>query len=236
MIKVTQKSFYDAYAGQELEWLGMDSKETYEENLINKRELLEQHGWLDRKITYKFNKHGFRSDEFSEGDSVMFLGCSHTIGVGLPLESTWTYLVAQRLNLKYYNLSIGGGSNDSAFRMAYNYVPILKPKLVIFLLPRANRLEVISHENDIYNVGPEYYPEHYHGFFDSWLSNDDNPNINLMRNLLAINSLCDMHKIKFLYFYQSKMPRLDLARDLAHRGVVSNVEISNIVVNEVFKN
>jgi hypothetical protein len=45
----------------------------------------------------------------------VFVGCSHTFGVGLPAEYTWCHLVAKQLNmeLQYINLGIPGSGPDS---------------------------------------------------------------------------------------------------------------------------
>ena len=99
--------------------------------------------WVD-EITYTFNSYGFRSDEFEEdNDSIIFLGCSHTMGVGLPSNRVWCHLVASSLGLRYFNLGIGAGSLDSAFRVFSEWYPIIKPKYVFLQKPRP-RAEIFS--------------------------------------------------------------------------------------------
>ena len=78
----------------------MDTEERYLENLKLKRPEMESNGWINQEITYKFNSFAFRCNEFTSDPSILFLGCSHTVGVGLPIEHTWPTIVANNLNLK----------------------------------------------------------------------------------------------------------------------------------------
>jgi hypothetical protein len=232
---ISNHSPYLHHSNQTLDWLPMDTQELYNKNVKLKKDLLIENGWLDQKFTYQFNQEGFRSDEFSEEAGIVFLGCSHTLGIGLPYKHTWPYIVSNNLRKKCYNLAIGGGSNDLAFRMAYNYIPKLKPSLVIFLITHNSRLEILGKNNQPYQpdqlVGSGMLPFKNDQFYEAWLTNEDNLNANLLKNLLAIENICNKNNVKFISIDQNRMPLLDLARDLAHRGVKSNFEFSKIVLN-----
>jgi len=227
---IPNHSPYLHYAGKSLDWLPMDTEELYNMHLRRRDNPLLEQGWIDRKFTYKFNQHGFRSDEFEDRDSVLYLGCSHTIGIGLPWENTWPYLVSKVLQLKCYNLGIGGGSNDLAFRMAYNYIPMLKPKIVMFLVTYNTRLELLDKKNTHKFFGPGTSPFRNDKFYETWLMNEGNLNANLAKNVLAIEYICKMHNIKFIALDQNEMPTLDKARDLAHRGIRSNLEFAKQIL------
>ena len=115
------------------EFTGSDTKETLQENLRNK-----PIDWYYRNIniTYKRNSLGHRSKEISEIDLdnyILTAGCSHTEGVGLELEKTYPYLLAEKLNCDYYNLSLGGFGVDI---ITHNLIVWLttqpkKPKVII---------------------------------------------------------------------------------------------------------
>ena len=230
---IASHSPYSHYANQTLDWLPMDTQELFNVHVKSKKDLLLQHGWLDRKFTYKFNQEGFRSDEFSDEEGIVFLGCSHTVGIGLPYEYTWPCIVSKMLRKKCYNLAIGGGSNDLAFRMAYNYIPKLKPKLVIFLVTYNLRLELLGKNNQVYQFfGPNTSPFKNDKFYETWLMNEDNLNANLAKNLLAIENICITNNVRLITIDQNQMPILDMARDLAHRGVKSNFEFAKIVLKD----
>lgn len=230
MSKFLYQTIYHEHANQELDWLPMDTKELFEENLKYKKHELEKYNWLNQKFTYKFNSSGFRSDEFSNDEGIVFLGCSFTIGIGLPLETTYPYLISKSLKLKCYNLGIGGGSNDTAFRLAYHYLPKLKTKLVVFRVCPEHRIELIDRQNQIVQLFPNYCfvykKDSYAGFYETFISNPSNTILNQDKNLLAISMLCHSLGIKLVVIHQNDMSYFDYARDLAHPGVESNLSWS----------
>lgn len=216
------KHSYLEYCNKEIDWLPSDTEELYAENLKTKYGSLEVNGWINYpKFTYKFNSHGFRSDEFSNEPSVLFLGCSHTTGIGIPEEHTWARIVARKLNLKCFNLGIGAASNDTAFRLGYHYIPLIKPKLVIFLSTDPTRTELHTLKGNIEHHGP--WTENGGYFLDNWLTNPANSEANSLKNSLAIEQVCNKNKIKFVQsMIYDVMHQHDLARDLMHYGKKSH--------------
>jgi hypothetical protein len=91
---------------------GSDTEELYKKNLNNKPD-----DWYYRnvEITYKRNSLGHRCREISEIDLdnyILVAGCSHTEGIGLELEKSYPYVLAEKLKCDYYNLGIGGSGID----------------------------------------------------------------------------------------------------------------------------
>lgn len=221
------------FANQELDWFPMDSELTYYKNLEYKRFEMEKYGWIGSNFTYKFNSHGFRGDEFNTGagTSIMTLGCSHAMGIGLPLENTWTYLVTKRMGLKNFNLSIGGGSNDLAFRLAHNWIRQLKPKLVIFMITHSTRLEVLdSYNSHQYNIDNDI-DNNKDLLWKRWIVNEVNSNMNAIKNTMAIQHLCDSQKIKLILTTHMVGKEVDFARDLSHAGIKTNEIIADNICN-----
>jgi hypothetical protein len=71
----------------------VDTEENYDKNPS-------QH-WGKYSVNYKFNSQGFRSREFkinSNKPVILTLGCSHTVGVGIPVEDNWP----EQLGVKYF--------------------------------------------------------------------------------------------------------------------------------------
>jgi len=222
-------------ANQEVNWSGTDSEELYQKNLIKNRLLLEQYKWINRPITYKFNSHGFRADEFDSTKSgVMFLGCSHTLGVGLPYESTWAYMVSRSLRLKNYNLGVGGSSNDTAFRLAHYWIEQLKPKLVVFFSPDRSRFELHIDGDQLYDLGvwPIGFPI-VDNFMKGWHSNDTNSNMNYLKNSLSIKQLCREHNIKYVQEEVQLIDSIDQARDLLHFGEKTQRGIASMFLSKL---
>lgn len=215
------------FSGTTRNWVITDSEELYKQNIKEPkyREQLDKLGFDDTSITYEFNSEGFRSDKFNletERDSIVFLGCSLTVGIGIPLEDTWAYKVAKSLGLRCYNLGVGGTSADGCFRLANHWLPILKPKYVCMLTPAMGRMELID-ENNIYAFLPlhlvpndemrknlqrvtdivldedekkQLTSSQINSFYTLWATNKLNIELNLKKNQLAIRRICDENNIK----------------------------------------
>jgi hypothetical protein len=232
---------YSEHKNKELAWLINDYEITYENNLINNREQLEKYNWLDRQFTYKFNSHGFRSEEFTDDDSIMFFGCSNTVGIGLPLEDTWAYQVAKKLDLKCFNLAIGATGPDTAFRLANHYVPQIKPKIVVYAEPHPSRFSLFGID-EVYQFTTHNIISSKHGktkkfesFYQHWILNDENIKLNSIKHRLAIQAICQQYNIKFVFAesYSELYCDIDLARDLMHAGVKSNKIFAELILSRI---
>ena len=221
------------YANQSLNWLPSDSEKRYQTNLERCPGALETHNWIGAEFTYTFNSHGFRCDEFTSEPSAVFLGCSYTQGIGLPVEHTWASIVAKHLGLACYNLGIGGTSNDTAFRLAYTWLEVIQPKLVVLCTPSPERLELLS-ADEIYELLP-HTPKHHPGqdFYKHWIDNKNNAVLNRAKNVLAIEALCQQLGIRLITVKAELLfstMYIDLARDLMHPGRRSNAEFAQHVL------
>jgi hypothetical protein len=101
-------------------------------------------------FTYKFNNYGYRCDDFDlENDKykILTIGCSTSMGFGLPYEETYAYLLCDKLSKKYnisiknYNLSQAGYGVDYICRMIFQTIDIIKPNYVIIYFPAFERME-----------------------------------------------------------------------------------------------
>lgn len=191
------------YANQEIEWLPTDTKENYEKLIQDPDHLqyFSELGWdKPGAITYKFNSHGFRADEFDGGSYMVALGCSYSVGIGLPDEVTWARQTATALGLKCANLSWGGYSADSCYRLAEYWVPKLQPKYVCMLAPPRARVEVLLDENSQLSKHLPveiFMPQSQSSLFSPndhylkhWFLNDENAKLNQRKNILAVRQLC----------------------------------------------
>lgn len=121
-------------------WHSTDNEENYHE--------MQAHGpnpFKPGDFTYNFNRAGFRSDEFDLPSElpIIFIGCSNTEGIGLPIEMTWSYRLLEKIRaetgktIPYWNLSISGASTDTlASQMLYAHrVLKIRPKFVFGWIP-----------------------------------------------------------------------------------------------------
>lgn len=128
------------YAGQTLNWYGSDNAADYKSayNVYSRDD-----------ITYQFNSHGFRCDEF-EGEydlKVLFVGCSKSLGTGVRLEECYAHRLVTRLRehglrVPYWNVSAGGKSMSYCTRILYRTLPMLTPDLVFAYFPDPHRREL----------------------------------------------------------------------------------------------
>jgi hypothetical protein len=219
---------YTKLANQTLAWLPGDTEERYKQNLILHRDQLRELGWIDADISYSFNSCGFRCAEFTDMPTAMFLGCSHTVGIGMPVDKIWPELVSKALNMSCANLGIGGGSLDTAFRLCHGYIDSIRPKILVLLRPEITRIELFQ--------APTYEPTQYGAGFDDidfykiWLLDDRNHWAQQTKNIMAIRSMCKDRGIRFVDM-ESGGSRLDLARDLQHGGVETNATTAQMILN-----
>ena len=239
-------NWWSEFANKEVNYFSTDTEKLYQHNLKNNYQQMELFDWVDNKFTYKFNSHGFRSDEFTT-DSIMFLGCSITQGIGLPISDSFATIVSKTLNLNCCNLGLERTSANTAFRLAYHYLPIVKPKIVVSTLLYPHRLELLLIDRAIHFIpNPKYQDKdafsikHYVEYYSKWISQPENYNLNHRKNILAINQLCDDLDIKFVNFTDllSQNKAIELAqdnvskaRDLVHPGKSTHIKIANMLLN-----
>lgn len=180
--------------GQEM-WFSLtdsDTKENYDRN--------PSPHWGEYSLSYKYNNQGFRSREFepqTDNPILLTLGCSHTVGVGIPVNDNWP----EQLGAKYfsdhvvYNAGLGGASADTVARLAVNLIPILKPKIVAILWPSLYRFETYHHGQDKNGTqfnGPWNASEYKLQFEDNNIYN------NQIKNKLIVNLLKEIYNFKLI--------------------------------------
>jgi hypothetical protein len=244
------KSWYTIheFAGKTVTWCPSDSEDRFERNMADpkQRAMLERYGWTKDNISYTFNKDGFRSEEFTyePNDSVLFLGCSHTVGIGVDLESSWTHKVASSLGLRHYNLGIGAGSSDTCFRLAHHWIPRLRPKYVMMLTPESGRMELFEDKNIIKFIPSMTQFNHTNhvtamieGFYTNWLTNPANSELNRLKNVMGVRTICNsigapLVEIPIDDMYNPYMIQT-MARDLMHPGKDWNERVAERFLTDV---
>ena len=111
--------------------------------------------WRTDSFTYKYNSHGFRSQEFDLDEInpvILTLGCSHTVGVGVPQQDNWPEQFGRDYFPEYsvWNAGLGGAGADTVARLAVNMIPIVKPAIVAVMWPSLFRFETYEN-NPVFN-------------------------------------------------------------------------------------
>lgn len=229
------------YANKNLDWIPGDSFEKFNKHCqdTDKVEYLTQSGW-DKPgcFTYNFNSNGFRTDELVYNPvSIVGLGCSHTLGHGLPQERVWVEILGKKLHCPVYNLGVIGCSLDTVFRIATYWLPIIKPKYVVLNCPEYERFECRSNKNDSISLTPgilEWMSDEEATVCKRWWLNDENSLYNGAKNVLAIENICQQHNIKFFAYSPNEMERkFDKARDFCHRGPACHESFANRIYTDI---
>jgi hypothetical protein len=182
--------------GQEM-WFSLtdsDTKENYDKN--------PSPNWAEHSLSYKYNNQGFRSRDFeiqTDNPILLTLGCSHTVGVGIPVHDNWPEQLGNKYFPKHlvYNAGLGGAGADTVARLAINLIPILKPNIVAILWPSLNRFETYHHDekkdNSRFNGIWSMNLDEYKVYFE-----ENNAYNNQMKNKLIVNLLKKIYDFKYI--------------------------------------
>lgn len=125
------------------DWVGSDTIDLFDSNLGIFTDNYSLNQYIKNPIKYVHNKNGFRTpDEFNSVDEGnIFLGCSHTEGVGHHLENVWSYRLNKHVGGKFWNLAVGASGVLTAHRLFMHYITKLKVKNVFMYIPHIYRYE-----------------------------------------------------------------------------------------------
>jgi len=237
---------------QTLNWYPSDTEEAYIHNL---KKLGESWYYYNKDINYVFNDLGYRSPEpkdITDNDFFITLGCSHSLGMGLALGNTYSYLLAENLNLKYLNFSIGGGSQNLLWTNTCLLVSNLKfiPRFVVCQWPELARYNsfgedifLVANPHGHFDLHPKlgklyralleeeyYFYNNAKTYFET---------VNTMWNLLGVKvinfTLCRESKELFniKYFNLNDSDPKEKARDLHHPGLIHHKEYCDYVLSQL---
>ena len=88
------------------------------------------------QVEYKFNSRGFRDAEWPDTieelqNCVWCFGDSITLGMGSPLEHTWTNILQSDIKKRCINISLEGTSNKWIARKIIEVLKVISPKLIV---------------------------------------------------------------------------------------------------------
>lgn len=95
--------------------------------------------YKDTPIEYTLNSYEFRTDFELEKDRRkkvdIFLGCSHTFGVGHYVENTWPYFMCKYTGNRLVNLAMGGHGTMHSFYHLLKYIDFYNVQNVFHFQP-----------------------------------------------------------------------------------------------------
>jgi len=241
-------SKYFKYSNQSISWLYADTKEIYDYNLKHNYDELEKQGWIDFDIKYTFNEHGYRSDSFLKNCTILFNGCSQTVGTGMPLDMMWSKITADHYEVFHHNIAIGGSDWSHATQRALYWIPILKPKIYVFKHPPISRLNWWvneDHGDDEFFAGncgnglpsDSKYKREYLDLF----VNEKNQEWRRFIYTNLLNQICQEYDCKIIHLPEGSPYKIKdikplettYARDLFHLGVNENKVLGEYAFNKI---
>ena len=211
----------------------------------NKAKLPSDWHYQTNPISYSFNEYGHRSKNVNEIDLdnyILFTGCSHTFGVGLELEKTYSYLTAKKLGTDYYNLALGSTGIDV---LEYNLLTWFakvkkKPKHVIIQWPEHSRFVSLKENYGLFTpIGVWSHDIHNKNLI---VQGEDTGMFYARKELsrLLIEQTIDvpLHTFNFGMHVaygtrSSRLKAVDRARDLAHPGIKSNEIFTDLIYKTI---
>jgi hypothetical protein len=208
-------------------WDTTDNHDCYLKNIQNPiaYQRLSDLGFLNTQIDYKFNSHGFRTAEFDQPIDAVCFGCSFTMGTGVLSHDTWPEQLQALTGLSVANLGHAGSSNDTAVRFALHYLPLLRPRYAVWLQTDRHRIELLDESfpmslnimaTDTRNPCADDF------FIKTWFTSPTNQQLNLQKNTLAFEQLCNSLGIQSVILTRdiivTKPSPYGGARDLIHPG------------------
>lgn len=193
------------FKGNTYSWFGHDNRSEFKK--------WEESGMLDyynkHKLSYVINNDGCRSElDFNKAiqDNTpvdIYLGCSHTFGIGHLWENTWPYLVSKETGNKIVNLGKGGAGIDFSYMRLITFIEKMNVKNVFHYQPIYSRWTV-KDENSFNHIGvPSNMTEASKFFTDKYIKDNlvDYGVIanNHLKTLNAIKQVCLEHNIPYYY-------------------------------------
>lgn len=215
-------------------WFGSDTEQHFTLNLETNSDRMAVNGWytlsnneysLSAKnrstlnsapLDYSINEFGFRSAPMPPNQlprSIIALGDSNTLGVGMMDSIIWPTLVGNALRYRAINLGTLDGSLDSCYRLLFAWLPLIRSEYVFMLEPAKPRFENL-----------------FSGKSEQLANAQQNWVIHRDKTLRAMQNLCDQWNAKFFFISFGQCTEdgnihiwndngeMDLARDLIHPG------------------
>lgn len=227
-------------------FVGSDSEKDFNHRLTYKSD-----DWYFRrtKISYDNNLLGHRCPNVRDinfDNYILFVGCSHTYGVGNKLEDTYPYLLSKKLNMDYYNLSVGGTSTEVCKHNLSVWLEKFKrPKFIVWQWTHPERF--LRKDNNSLNIFLSSGP---------WIDDDDikkslyyqsKLNLFFVRDYLSAKYLESLKVnipiyeivLKELSFYTAHNPdalifdEVDTARDTKHFGPLTHSNLSDQLYKKI---
>ena len=172
-------------------------------------------------VTYQFNSLGYRERNIKlyQKNSIIVIGDSFTVGLGLPKELTYTAQLEKLTSIPVLNFSMNGASNDWMARKLGIILPLFNPTAIIvhysFSHRRENNeLSWADNERTLCDPLPDVQEN-----YTNWLVNH-NTIKSLVNHIPTYYSFIPNWHTQQINFTDNLVPvqQVDYARDFFHYG------------------
>ena len=222
-----------------MDWFPCDTYDRFNDNITKYPDSIHLQKYLENPIKYELNNYGFRThDDFTlDGIGNVFLGCSHTFGIGHYLEDTWSYKLSKAIGDKFYNISEPSTGVMSQYRYLKYFSNKIKFKNVFHFFPKEcfGRFEYPFNDKSFETILLSFDSEQgkrYMNWFNDVMVTDTFLNFNVMVYLDAIKNICKENDANYYLITDSYYSDVDPyhktltpARDIEHYYVEEQDEI-----------
>lgn len=184
-------------------------------------------------IQYSYNKNNFRSSEFHKNTTMVSLGCSHTVGVGVPSNLIWPTFAKEMLGIDdAVNLGIPGCSIARQVRTLSTYIRFYgAPKIILCTFPELTRYEHTKENGEIVDGST------YRGMLDNSYTVDQATTQSIIA-LSALEAICSTYGILLRWqiwadtedYYNKKLSQ-HFSKFVPNKYTVSYLQINNPSIN-----
>lgn len=210
-------------------WHPSDTEDRFIDNIKKYPNSKHIQNYIDNPIKYEYNNYGFRTpDDFNfKKPGNVFLGCSHTFGIGHYLENTWSYKLSQKIGGGFYNISEPGSGIMTQYRYLKYFSDKIDFKNVFHFMPTEcwARYEYYLDGNfDFLHTMPDNpHMKKYGNFIVDVLYNENQFSHNVFVHIDAIKNICKEYGANYYIVTDSYLKKIDAytntltpARDIEH--------------------
>jgi len=224
---------------KQLEWFPPDKENSFDIHYRLYPEMLKF--YKDNPIVYKINNYACRCNfDFKRNKDLkvdIFLGCSHTFGIGLHEKHLWWNKVTEYTNYTPINLAVGGCSMEEQFIRLARVIDYFNVQNVIWFAPHFYRYTYNNgdlfrtfniNEYILTREGPAGDYPYEEWYIRHSLLEDDYSAYYNWKHATAVSGLCLQRDIPFFLKHMVRFDPEDLIiREFNDNGVVTNVEQFN---------
>lgn len=224
-----------------LDWVGSDSKSNFTKN---SQSMPTQWHYNHHAPTYVRNSLGHRSKEIDDLDFdnyILYVGCSHTEGIGVSQEHTFATLLSSKLNCDFYNMGVGSTGMDVTLHNLVIWFSVFnrKPKFVIIQWPDFTRVLTGYSSNFLRPNGLWKGNDEYNRFIDLGISLEYFESKKIMAHHI-IKNMIDVPTVYFglkglVQFDDNTLIEkiIDNGRDLMHPGILSHRKFADSIYDHL---